>query len=83
MALSENIEKKIQYELLTGGDAGFICATERRKTLGLAGIWFSSVNALTVSPTLPGDVRPVWSSKYAGGGGRLSDDAFIIFDCND
>lgn len=63
-----------------GGDE-FIWATARRKTLGLAGIWFSSVRALTVSPTLPGDVRPVESSKYAGGGGRLSDDEVIIFDC--
>lgn len=51
--------------------------------LGLAGIWFNSVNAFTVSPTLPGEVRPVVeSSKYAGGGGRLSDEAFITFVCN-
>lgn len=46
-------------------------------------MWFDSVNAFTVSPTLPGDVRPVESSKYGGGGGRLSDDTFIAFDFND
>lgn len=63
-----------------GGDE-FIWATARRRTLGLAGMWFNSVSALTVSHTLPGDVRPVESSKYAGGGGKLSDDEVIILDC--
>lgn len=48
-------------------------------TPGLAGICRNSVNALTVSPTLPGDVRPDESNKYGGGGGRLSDDVFIRF----
>lgn len=66
---------------ITCGDDGCNWATARLRTLGLAGIWFNSVNAFTVSPTLPGDVRPAESSKYAGGGGKLSDDEFITFDC--
>lgn len=79
-----NFPTKAYNFVLTDAVVWFIWARTcaRRITPGLAGICRNSVSAFTVSPTLPGDVRPDESNKYAGGGGKLSEDVFIKFCCD-
>lgn len=76
---SNNIQHSKAKGWHTWAELGLIVPTFFRNTFGLAGMCFESVSAFTVSPTFPGDVRPDESSKYAGGGGRHSDEAFIKF----